>query len=325
MALKIQEWNPELGNYEVFHHYGTPDGQLMDGKDPSIGTGIQNNLNIPIGGGENVYYIPGSSAETRDNNFWTMGGATGGMDAIGQLIAQQQARGTYGATPTIATQSADPIRDIIEQRSGMYQQAPQQDAIGQLIQQREGMYPYQGQPQGGNSGGFSLGGASNWLSNLWNSIRGPREIPGIAPAGVSATNPATGGVAPMPTVNQSSIPNMDPMTAAVEKGIAARNGMKINSETGEWDPMGWGDLSFNQKLNTGLSAAQDIWGIYSGFKGLSMAQKQMDQQRRQWEKTYQANAKAQNADSWLRSMNLNNGIAPAAQRTYEQDRLNEQG
>lgn len=327
MALKIQEWNPEIGNYEVFHHYGTPDGKLMDGKDPSIGTGIQNNLNIPIGGGENVYYIPGSSAETRDNNFWTLGGATGGMDSIQQLIAQQAARATQGygyPTPTVTQQSADPIRDLIEQRQGMYPAAPQQDAIGQMIEARQGMYPVQQQTN--NSNGFSLNGTRNWLSNVWNSIKGPRDVAGVA--NNMATN--TPGVAQVSTPTTASttttggLNSLDPMTAAAQ-GIAARNGMKINPQTGQWDPMGWQDLSFNQKLNTGLSAAQDIWGLYSGFKGLGMAKKQMEQQQRQWDKTYQANAKAQNADSWLRSMNLNNGNAQAAQRSYEKDRLNEKG
>ena len=330
MALKIQEWNPELGNYEVFHHYGTPDGQLMDGKDPSIGTGIQNNLNIPIGGGENVYYIPGSSAETRDNNFWTMGGATGGMDSIQQLIAQQAARATQGygyPTPTVTQQSADPIRDIIEQRQGMYPAPPQQDAIGQMIEQRQDMYPVQQQlqqqQQANNFGGFSLDGTRNWLSNVWNSIRGPRDVPGVA-NNMATNTPGVAQVNTPTTTTTGGLNSLDPMTAAAQ-GIAAKNGMKINPETGQWDPMGWQDLSLNQKLNTGLSAAQDIWGLYSGFKGLGMAKKQMEQQQRQWDKTYQANAKAQNADSWLRSMNLNNGNAQAAQRAYNKDKLDERG
>lgn len=320
MALKIQEWNPELNNYEVFHKYGTPDGKLMDGKDPSIGTGIQNNLNIPLGGGENTYYIPGSSAETLDNNFWTLGGATGGMDSIQQLMAQQAARATQGynpALPAITQQSADPIRDMIEQRQGMHQPSPQQDAMGQMIQQRQ---------QTNNSNGFSLDGTRNWLSNVWNSIKGPRDATGVA-NNMTANTPGVAQVS-APTTATGNLANMDPMArmaAATEQGIAAKNGMKINPQTGQWDPMGWQDLSLNQKLNTGLSAAQDIWGLYSGFKGLGMAKKQMDQQQRQWDKTYQANAKAQNADSWLRSMNLNNGNAQAAQRSYEKDRLNEKG
>ena len=322
MALKIQEWNPELNNYEVFHHYGTPNGQLMDGKDPSIPTGILNNIDIPLGGGENVYYIPNSSSETRENNFWTQGGATGGMDSIQQLLAQQAARATQGYNPALPAppqQYADPLRDWIEQRQGMYQPPPQQDAMGQLIQQRQGMYPVQ-QQQTNNSTGFSLDGTRNWLSNVWNSISGPRDVAGVAnnmayntPGAAQINTPTTGG-----------LNSLDPMAAAAQ-GIAARNGMKINPQTGQWDPMGWQDLSFNQKLNTGLSAAQDIWGIYSGFKGLGMAKKQMEQQKRQWDKTYQANAKAQNADSWLRSMNLNNGNTQAANRMYEKDRLNEQG
>lgn len=321
MALKIQEWNPELNNYEVFHQYGTPDGKLVDGKDPSIGTGIQNNLNIPLGGGENTYYIPGSSAETLDNNFWTLGGATGGMDSIQQLMAQQAARATQGynpALPAITQQSTDPIRDMIEQRQGMYQPSPQQDAMGQMIQQRQ---------QTNNSNGFSLDGTRNWLSNVWNSIKGPRDATGVA-NNMTVNTPGVAQVSTPTTTTAGSLANMDPMArmaAATEQGIAAKNGMKINPQTGQWDPMGWQDLSLNQKLNTGLSAAQDIWGLYSGFKGLGMAKKQMDQQQRQWNKTYQANAKAQNADSWLRSMNLNNGNAQAAQRSYEKDRLNEKG
>lgn len=327
MALKIQEWNPELGNYEVFHQYGTPDGQLIDGKDPSIGTGIQNNLNIPIGGGENVYYIPGSSAETRDNNFWTLGGATGGMDSIQQLLAQQAAMATQGynpAVPTVTGQSTDPLRDLIEQRQGMYQPSPQQDAIGQMIEARQGMYP--AQQQTNNSTGFSLDGTRNWLSNVWNSIRGPRDVAGVANNMATAT-PGVAQVSTPTTASTSTtggLNSLDPMTAAAQ-GIAAKNGMKINPQTGQWDPMGWQDLSFNQKLNTGLSAAQDIWGLYSGFKGLGMAKKQMEQQQRQWDKTYQANARAQNADSWLRSMNLNNGNAQAAQRAYNKDKIDEQG
>ena len=325
MALKIQEWNPELGNYEVFHHYGTPDGQLMDGKDPSIPTGILNNIDIPLGGGENVYYIPNSSSETRENNFWTPGGATGGMDSIQQFLAQREAMATQGYNPATdplpanMQQSADPLRALIEQRQGMYPPSPQQDAMGQLIQQRQGMYPAQ-QQQTNNSTGFSLDGTRNWLSNVWNSIRGPGDAAGVANSMASNTP----GVAQVNSPTTGGLNSLDPMTAAAQ-GIAAQNGMKINPQTGQWDPMGWQDMSFNQKLNTGLSAAQDIWGLYSGFKGMSMAKKQMEQQQRQWDKTYQANAKAQNADSWLRSMNLNNGNAQAAQRAYDKDRLSEQG
>lgn len=311
MALKIQEWNPELGRYEVFHNYGTSNGQLMDGKDPSIGTGILNNFDIPVGGGENVYHIPNGSSETAANNFWTAGGATGGMDSMQQLLAQQAAMANRGYNPATdplpapTQQSADPMRDLIEQRQGLYPTQPQQQTTG--------------------SNGFSLDGTRNWLSNVWSSLGGPGNAAGVA--GNMPTSTPGAAQVNTPTTSTGGLANtnpMDPMAAAAQ-GIAAQNGMKIDPQTGQWDPMGWQDMSFNQKLNTGLSAAQDIWGIYSGFKGLGMAKKQMEQQQRQWDKTYQANAKAQNADSWLRSMNLNNGNAQAAQRAYDKDRISERG
>lgn len=70
---------------------------------------------------------------------------------------------------------------------------------------------------------------------------------------------------------------------------------------------GWGDLSMNQKFNTGIGAAQSLFGIYSGFKQLGMAKKQMQQQTNQWNQTWDATKKGLNEASELRSKLRNNG------------------
>lgn len=76
----------------------------------------------------------------------------------------------------------------------------------------------------------------------------------------------------------------------------------------------WGDMSGIEKFNTGLGGVKSIMDMYSSFKQISAAKKQMALQRDMWNKQWGAAQSTLNESSAYRSRLRNNSDPVASKR-----------
>ena len=157
-------------------------------------------------------------------------------------------------------------------------------------------------------------GQTNAMNPLFD---GSFSIPDITPIGnsMAMTTPVT---FTNPTMPSGSLGGSDLLQGRLGAAQNIANngyqGMDLARQGFGSLKQGWGDLSLNQKFNTGIGAAQSLFGMYSGFKQLGMAKKQMEQQRNQWNQTWDATTKGLNEASELRAKLRNNGVKSGVDR-----------
>lgn len=164
----------------------------------------------------------------------------------------------------------------------------------------------------------SLGVETPFANNYVDYTQGPIQPMSITPIGnnMNFTNPAVTFGAPASM--QGNWGGSDLLTGrlagAANISENGYQGMDLAKQGLGSLKQGWGDLSMNQKFNTGIGAAQSLFGMYAGFKQLGMAKKQMQQQANQWNQTWGAAKKGLNEASELRAKLRNNGVQSGIDR-----------
>lgn len=85
---------------------------------------------------------------------------------------------------------------------------------------------------------------------------------------------------------------------------------------------GWNGMDFGSKLNTVFGGLQTLGSLYGSIKSIGLAEKQLAQQRDQWNKTWGMAVKQHNEGVSNRAANKYNQNRDYASREYERNKVN---